>query len=163
MITILQILLTSHYNIRLLLISIWISYPFAIFMLIYMARRFFYWFKSNKNTVVLFYGLSTMFIAADAGISLVLTTSLLIGQPIDVHQIVGSESPAVPDNIMPLEYAFIVVSIASFILTWIATVLMLRHHASKLGMIKYWFIVSIPLVYFLTQFQPFIPLCFLLL
>ncbi len=154
MITILQILLTSHYNIRLLLISIWISYPLAIFMLIYMARRFFYWFKSNKNTVVLFYGLSTMFIAADAGISLVLTTSLLIGQPIDVHQIVGSESPAVPDNIMPLEYAFIVVSIASFILTWIATVLMLRHHASKLGMIKYWFIVSIPLVYFLTQFQP---------
>jgi hypothetical protein len=154
LIAILQISITSHYSIRLLLISIWISYVLAIFMLGFMARRFFYWFKSNKNIVVLFYGLSTMFIAADVGISLVLTTSLLIGQPIDVHQIVGSESPAVPDNILQLEYAFIVVSIASFILTWIATVLMLRHHARKLGMIKYWVIVSIPLVYFLTQFQP---------
>jgi hypothetical protein len=154
LIAILQISITSHYSIRLLLISIWISYVLAISMLGFMARRFFYWFKSNKNLVVLFYGLATMFIATDAGISLVFTTLLLIGQPIDVHQIVGSESPAVPDNILPLEYAFIVASIASFILIWGATAAMLRHHARKLGMIKYWIIVSIPLVYFLTQFQP---------
>ena len=41
-----------------------------------------------------------------------------------------------------------------FILTWIATVLLLKHNSKKLGNIKYWILVSIPLVYFLSQFQP---------
>jgi hypothetical protein len=36
----------------------------------------------------------------------------------------------------------------------IATVLLLRHYSRKLGIIKYWIIVSIPLAYFLSQFQP---------
>ncbi len=150
----LQMIISSYYSIRLLITSIWISYAFAIFILVFLAIRFFHWFKFNRNVVVLFYGLSTTFIALDAGISLVLTTSLLIGQPIDVRQVVGSVSAFVPYNILPLQYALVVTSILSFIVTWIATVLMLRHHSQRLGAIKYWIIVSIPLVYFITQFQP---------
>ena len=42
--------------------------------------------------------------------------------------------------------------IVSFTVTWGATVLLLRHYSQKLGKIKYWIIVSIPLVYFLGQF-----------
>ena len=38
--------------------------------------------------------------------------------------------------------------------TWIATILFLRHHSKKLGVAKYWILVTIPLVYFLSQFQP---------
>jgi hypothetical protein len=49
---------------------------------------------------------------------------------------------------------YVLSSVLSFILTWIATVLLLRHHSRKLGIIKYWIIVSIPLAYFLSQFQP---------
>lgn len=41
----------------------------------------------------------------------------------------------------------------SFILTWIATVLLLHSYSRKLGRIKYWILVSIPLIYFLSQFQ----------
>jgi hypothetical protein len=108
----------------------------------------------SRNVVVLLYGLSTAFIAVDAGISLVLTTLLLIGQPIDVHQIVASVSPFIPNNVVPVQHALVVASILSFIVTWIATVFMLRHHSRRIGAIKYWVIVSIPLVYFLTQFQP---------
>jgi hypothetical protein len=40
------------------------------------------------------------------------------------------------------------------VLTWIATVLLLGHYSRKLGKIKYWVLVSIPLAYFLSQFQP---------
>ena len=156
LVVILQMIIFSYYSIRLLITSIWISYVFAIFILVFLAIRFFHWFVLNRSAVVLFYGLSTAFIALDAGISLVLTTSLLIGQPIDVHQIVGSLSAFVPYDLLPLQYALVATSIISFIVTWIATVLMLRHHSQRLGAIKYWFIVSIPLVYFLTQFQPLI-------
>jgi uncharacterized membrane protein len=37
---------------------------------------------------------------------------------------------------------------------WIATILLLRHHSKKLGVVKYWILVIIPFVYFLSQFQP---------
>lgn len=156
LVVIIQMIIFSYYSIRLLITSIWISYVFAIFILVFLAIRFFYWYTFNRNAVVLFYGLSTTFIALDAGISLVLTTSLLIGQPIDVHQIGGSVSAFVPYDILPLQYALVATSILSFIITWIATVLMLRHHSQRLGAIKYWVIVCIPLVYFLIQFQPLI-------
>ena len=52
-----------------------------------------------------------------------------------------------------LNSAFFITSILSFILTWFASVLLLRHYSKKKGRIKFWIIVSIPLVYFLSQFQ----------
>jgi hypothetical protein len=49
---------------------------------------------------------------------------------------------------------YLISSVLSFILIWIATVIILRHYSQKLGRGKYWIIVSIPLIYFLIQFQP---------
>ena len=49
--------------------------------------------------------------------------------------------------------AYFITSVMSFVVTWFATVLLLRHYSTKIGRAKYWIIVSIPLVYFLSQFQ----------
>ena len=106
-------------------------------------------FKTNR-----LYGLATAFIAITAGMSLVLSTLLLIGQPVDTQQIAGLTEASMPDSIVPLNYSFIISSMVAFILTWIATVLVLHHYSKRVGKIKYWIIVSIPLVYFLTKFQP---------
>jgi hypothetical protein len=51
--------------------------------------------------------------------------------------------------------AYIVSSIISFILTWVAAAMILHHYSNRLGRIKYWTIVSVPLIYFLTQFVSF--------
>jgi len=48
---------------------------------------------------------------------------------------------------------YVVTSIISFILTWIATVLLHHSYSKRIGRAKYWILVSIPLVYFLSQFQ----------
>ncbi len=152
---IIQMSVSSYYSTRLLVTSIWISYALAISMLTVLARRFFYWFRLNRNSVVLLYGLSTVSIAAAATISLVLATLLLAGQAVDMYQIIGSQSALIPDDLMSLEYAYFIASILSFIITWIATALMLRHHSIRFGIIKYWILVSIPLLYFLMQFEPF--------
>jgi hypothetical protein len=40
----------------------------------------------------------------------------------------------------------------SFILTWVATALLLHHYSRRFGRVKYWVIVSLPLVYFRSQF-----------
>jgi hypothetical protein len=149
-----QMILFSMYNSRLLIFSIWISYIPAICMLGLLAQRFFHWYTANRNAAVLTYGLSATLIGIAAAISLGLSTLLSIGAPVDIGQIVGLTEASMPYNIVPLNNAYLISSVLAFILTWIATVLVLRHHSRTLGLIKYWILVSIPLVYFLTQFQP---------
>jgi uncharacterized membrane protein len=53
-----------------------------------------------------------------------------------------------------LNSGYVLSSIVSFMVMWIATILLLRHHSKKLGVVKYWILVIIPFVYFLSQFQP---------
>ena len=47
---------------------------------------------------------------------------------------------------------YLITSILSFILTWVATALLLHHYSRRFGRVKYWVIVSLPSVYFLSQF-----------
>jgi hypothetical protein len=54
-------------------------------------------------------------------------------------------------TIEPAENCF-VSTIVSFSLLWGATVVLLHHRAMKLGRIRYWLIISSPLVLFLSQF-----------
>ncbi len=49
-------------------------------------------------------------------------------------------------------YWYNITYVISFILTWVATVLFLRNYSRKLGTSRYWILVSIPLLYFLSQF-----------
>jgi len=49
---------------------------------------------------------------------------------------------------------YVLSGIIAFILTWIATSLLMRHHSARLGKAKYWLILLIPLGYFFGQFAP---------
>lgn len=50
-------------------------------------------------------------------------------------------------------FIYVVSSVLSFILIWVATVLLLRYYSKKFGRARYWIIVSAPLFYFLSQYQ----------
>ncbi|MGH9953518.1 MAG: hypothetical protein ACRD5J_18010, partial [Nitrososphaeraceae archaeon] len=45
-----------------------------------------------------------------------------------------------------------VLAIISFVITWLATAVLLSYRSRHMGRIKYWVIVALPLVYFLSQF-----------
>ena len=48
---------------------------------------------------------------------------------------------------------FPILSILSFVFSWIASSIMLKEYSNKVGgMIKYWIIVSIPLIFYISQF-----------
>lgn len=153
LVTISQMMITSHYNSGLVISSIWIGYGSAIFMLGFLTKLFIHWFISNRSIITLLYTLAVGCILTAVGISLTLNTLLIGGQPADIQR-AGSLSAAIPNNIMPLNMAFIMSSLVAFILTWIATAALLRHHSKRLGRTKYWIVISLPLVYFLIQFQP---------
>ena len=47
-----------------------------------------------------------------------------------------------------------ITSSVSFILTWIATAFLLKNYSKKIGEITYWILVSLPLLYFVGEYQP---------
>jgi hypothetical protein len=154
---ILQMVFTSSYNVLWVEILVWINYVLAISILGFLSQRFLLWFKSNRNAVVLTYAVAIMMIAINAVFTLVYVTNQLIGangspiiQPIMNPVANTSMGGSVYDI---LNSAYFITSILSFILTWVATVFLLRSYYRKLGRAKYWILVSMPLVYFLSQFQ----------
>jgi hypothetical protein len=105
--------------------------------------------------VVLVYALAISVLSINAGFTLLYVTNELMDRPTYINSmrypIMGFYSS--PDSVFYYS-AYFVTLLLSFILTWFATVLILRHYSKRLGKIKYWIIVSIPLIYFLSQFQP---------
>lgn len=148
-----QIAFFSSYHIYSLISVMLISYGLSLLILSLLAKRFLSWYRLNRNLVVLFYGLAITAISINAVITILYVNFMLTDKPLyiqSIRSLTGSLSS--PDVVFDLAYTS--TAIIFFILTWIATVLLLKHHSKKLGHIKYWILVSIPLVYFLSQFQP---------
>jgi hypothetical protein len=152
---ILQMLVNQAYNIAIIALATTISYGLAIVMTGLLALRFFSWFESTKNTVVLPYTLAAVALSINAIFTLVYVVQVLRGVSYIVRPHIGhiGQVGLTPYSDI-LNSGYIITSIVSFLITWIATILLLRHHSKKIGIAKYWILVTIPLVYFLSQFQP---------
>jgi hypothetical protein len=148
-----QMVITSSYSVAILFAAVGISYTLAIVMMGILADRFFSWFRANRNIVVLAYGLASAMLAINAAFTLAYVGDLLTNQPpyIGPHILHISSTPST-NSILNL--GFVISSIVSFLMTWIATAFLLQHYSRKIGRTAYWIIVGIPLVYFLGQFQP---------
>ncbi len=153
---ILQMVFTSSYNALFLHVIVCLNYFLGIALLGFLSHRFLSWFKTNHNLVVLTYGLAIMGIAVNAIFTVLYVNKGLISAE-------RSSLMIYPDMILVANYtsvydavnsAYFITSVLSFILTWIATVLLLRSYYSRFGRGKYWILVSVPMVYFLSQFQP---------
>jgi len=150
---ILQMIFTSSYNVLFLEIVTWINYILAITLLGFLSQRFLSWFRSNHNPVVLAYSLAIIVISINAVFTLLYVTNELASKPTVIQPAITPV--ATYGSVYGIFNAgYVITSIMSFIITWIAAVLLLHNYSRKLGRAKYWILVSIPLVYFLSQFQP---------
>ncbi len=73
-----QIIVFSGYSATLLISATWISYTIAIIMMTVLAARFFSWFRSNRNSVVLLYGLASTTLAINAAFTVVFVSVILM-------------------------------------------------------------------------------------
>jgi len=152
-----EMILTSSYSTLLLAIIVGISYILAIAMLGLLAQRFFSWFKSNRNLVVLLYGLSGAMLAINATFTIAFVEVILIDTVPYVQSYVGaSVTPFIAPGSLAdlLNYPYILTTVLSFMISWVATIMILRHYSSKLRQVRYGVILSLPLLYFLLQFLP---------
>ena len=151
----LQVLVFTEFYTSAISVTAVISYLMAIFMMMFLSLQFFSWFRLHKNRIVLLYFLSTITLTINAAFSfaLILTISPGIPSLMGESQIAAMIRPIAASPLATaLNNGNIVTAILSFILLWVATAFLLREYSKRIGRIKYWMLVSIPLVYFLSQF-----------
>jgi hypothetical protein len=153
-VSIIQMIITTSYSSMLLKLVTWINYSMSIVFLGLLCKRFFSWFFTKRNKVLLAYAIAMILLCINNILVIVNISTELTGQRAPNYIRPTKSSVGIltsADNIV--NSAYLVTSIMSFIAIWFATVLLLQHYSTKIGRAKYWVIVSIPLVYFLSQFQ----------
>jgi hypothetical protein len=152
-IIILQILLAQEYDTVMLYIVLFISYGLWIITLGFLAKAFFSWYRSSqKNIMVLIFALSMVAYVINGIFGLYtqindLTRRSPIIKSGDVA--IFPESPSWIDNVYQMASSF------AYVLTWIATVMLLRPYIEKLGKLKFWSVMGATMAYYLVQFPLF--------
>lgn len=150
-----QTLFTTSYNMHLIIIAICTSYLTGAVNLSILLERFVRWFMINRSYVSLLFTFSTLGIIANTVFTLIFVVSVLLAQPefIKWHQ--GSIVPIISGLNLIFENLYSTSYIISYLVTWLATVVVLYNYSKKLGR-KFWFLVILPLLYILGEFQPII-------
>jgi hypothetical protein len=144
-ILLLQVHLTASYNSSIAVSASLIAYSLAFVVILYLAQLFFSWFKINRHSAVLLYALSSASICINLGIAIILTGIWLPVLPTEIYSTAAWFRPnLVPGSLAITIFfntAYLVSTVVSFIITWIATAILLRHYSKKIGKILYWFII----------------------
>ena len=147
-----QIWFESSFNITLVVAGISTSYGLGMIMTGYLSYRFFIWLRSNYGMTILLYLLSSVFITASAFFTLIFLDSVSSMYTDITPKVYGTGLYLTPHQNISLLLTNIL-AILSFIITWLATAgTLLSYRSRHVGRIKYWAIVALPLVYFMSQF-----------
>jgi hypothetical protein len=150
-----EILLTSKYHTFLLEIIVIISMGTIAVLDFVFAQRFIKWHMSNASSkAVLVFGLAF----AIGGISFVPLLVKEIGHLVEAEGIRTAQSEVVfADTAEEKGHFFETVSLvfnflalASFVLLLAATILLIHHYEQKIGRIKFWIMVLLPPLYYVT-------------
>jgi hypothetical protein len=154
-IVLLEVSLTFAYDTILIRAVIMSSFLTASGLTALSSWRFIVWIRSNKNRLILTYLLASLFISVSAIAGVVYFLDQLFYQPDVIYpKTYGDFITHVEIGNSSLVYVYTISSAVAFVLLWMGTVFLLQSYRKKLGRRKYWIIMSIPLLYFLSQFQP---------
>jgi hypothetical protein len=163
-IVIIQIIFVSIYFTNILSVSTAISYGITIVIMGSLSWKLLTWFKSSMNLALLLYGLAAGLIALNSIFSIILFDSILMEKP----QTVSRQSEVIfslgfePGT--PMSFVITIQNYsynAYFLLTWGGTIMLLRHNIHRIGRVRFWVLVSLPIIYFassgVTLYQEFYP------
>ena len=151
----LEVSLTSSYHTILIRTVIMSSFLTASALTALLSWRFIVWIRSNKNRLMIVYLIASLFISVSAITGVVYLLDQLSYRPDVIYpKTSGDFLTHIEIGNSSLVYVYTISSAIAFVLLWTGTVFLLQGYRKKLGRWKYWIIVSIPLLYFLSQFQP---------
>ena len=148
-----QILINNYYSVWILKSISFNSYLMGGIMLSLLSYKLLSWFKKNKSIILILFFLAMSLTCAN---SILIMSSLemqLASKPDNIsytRSLAGGFAPGSGMYKLIQDYILII----SFSLMWLATALLMKNYSNIKGLIKYWGIMFISLIYFTGQFQP---------
>src|SRR5215211_982780 len=180
---ILQIFVNSYYYTSMLTLGSSISYAIASIIMVILALEFFSWYRSNKNFILLLYGVASIITSISIVSSLAFFSVILLDMPAKITSPSSSELTSEQEELTSeqeevghleeqeevghgpdvrkfdqstilgkVQAVFVTSHIMSFLLLWGSTAMLLHTYSKKLGKVKFWTIITIPIASFLSIF-----------
>jgi hypothetical protein len=135
-----------------------IGYFLGAIMMGILCYKFFSWYRSNRrNMSILLYGVAAALTSVTLAIGIIPQDFLLLEAYPSVIGLQSSsvEFPTISSGLMgDLLAVGYLIAIVSYLLIWTASGLMLRHHSQRMGKLRYWLIMSLPIASFLIGLTP---------
>ena len=155
----LQIILNNQYSTVLLRIGVVVSYGLAVIIMSLLSFSLFSWFRINRSLVTLLYGLAAIMISIYViSVGIIFDFALLEKPAIFTSQSEIEFTSLIPGTFDEVLYSLqTYLSIIFFFLIWGGTILLLRENIYRIGRVKFWVLLSAPLmawaVFFLLFYQ----------
>jgi hypothetical protein len=154
-----EIILGNKYHIISLTSIMVVSYGSSILLSIFVSFKLFSWYKDNKNKFSLLFGLTVFFIFVNNIVSILLFATLLSEKPfqIDIATPVVFNFECGDDSLYCV-FKNSIIDIQSytlmiyFSLFWICNYFLLHYQIKKIGKIRFFTLISLPLVLFFFVF-----------
>jgi hypothetical protein len=149
-----QILFMSQYYTAFLVWTTVINFLLAIFMLGILASKFFLWYRYYRkdSIIILSYALAFVIMSLTFSFALILDLySFSNKQDIvtPVSEVVFADYDEAHWLTLVFHYMYRYLDLISFTFIWGANALLLLHYRKRLGLVKFWLIIALPLVYYL--------------
>jgi len=155
-IIILSTVVSQNYNILSLFVVIFISHISALFFLLLLVLSLVVWIMVRMNKLLLLYSVSFTLLVSTIIISMVYASIVLMNQPSVIKPYpIRSSVYDLPRADLAIYFGptLDVISILSFVSVWIVSAFLLSTYIRKMGKVKFWTIIALPLVYFLFPFE----------
>jgi hypothetical protein len=157
---IIEIVVFSKFHVGLSVFSIQVNTILAIIITTFLSYKFLSWYKGNRDLTVLLFGLTFAVVAITWAIDDGTQTAFFLlndglGRIEEPHMI--PEEPEGSTNLQssnqksdPILHTFFLLRLIpgriAFVLYWIGTALLLRRYSVRIGRLKFWTILSLPIV-----------------
>jgi len=148
-----QIIANLSYNPILMITIICLTYLFAIINLAILSERFIKWSINNRTYVSIAFGISTISILANSILTVFFVTFVLLGQPTEIKLHFGILIPPITSSLIPLKIFYSTSFLISYLVTWFTTLMIIYNYSKKIGRIKFWVLVTLPMIYVVGEFQ----------
>jgi hypothetical protein len=144
----------SYYLVHLELVFM-ISSVSAVAVMGLLSYKFITWLRLNKSRITFAYLLASLSLSINAVIGMIYVSDQ-VSYLSDVIQPSPYAGVIMHTHYSSFAVLYTISSGITFVLFWLGTVLLLLSYRKRLGTIKFWVIMLVPLLYFLSQFQPLV-------
>lgn len=157
LIIIFQMLFLNKYNLILLEIQTYFSYLSALAFLSYLIYLFTSWLTKKINYIIILFVIAFSLASVNLIVSLIYIQSYFSfyvlpdvkPYPITSYVVNIPGSPITES----LSMLYDILSLSSFLVMWISTAILLGQYRYKIGRIKFFVLLAIPLIYYIFPFQ----------